>query len=193
MKISINGKRHSVKPASLMTVKEYIEFFDLWEYGMNDLRLVVLYLSITLKIDMKSILGINISDINIRRLMAYIGQIQDINNLSKIDTSRFVYYNSGKILLRRNMRWRSLGVRLMLQDRKTESPLELMAYFLAILIGGCTDAEKVEKVYANILEHNAVDVFPFAAFFFLRLQNGSNFVTRFLKQIRSLVRINTAT
>lgn len=191
MNITIQGNKHKVKPSALMTVEEYIKFFGLIKKGINDLRAILLYLHVIFDIDFNKVLTIKIDSKSLMRISAYIGLIKSIDQIAAENKNVFIYNNTGKLYERLKINYRTVGVRLMLQERKTDNELELMVYLLAILIGGTNDSEKVEEVYNNLLNHNAIEVFSFTSFFFVNLQSGLSLGTRFMQLIKRQLGIST--
>ena len=189
MKIKINNKNHKIKPASEMTVKEYITLFDGIEKELSGLEMLIRYISITTENKYKHIADININEATIRRLFAYVGEISQAKNMP--ESKEFYYKKTAKTLYQKSLNWRTIGVRKLLEERKTDNQLELAVYLLAIYISTDYDNEKIEEIYQELQNYNAISVFSFVIFFFKKLHPGKNSDRSFLKLLRKKVSTNT--
>lgn len=189
MKIKINNKIHKIKPASELTVKEYIEIFDKLEDKANHLEVLIIYLSVTLNLKYGHIADININEVSIKRLLAYIGQIPQAKDIPV--SKEFYYKKTGKIIYQDSLNWRSIGVRKLLEDRKEENQLKFAVYLLAVYLSANYDNEKIEKIYQKLQDYNAVDVFGFVIFFFKKLHNGKSSGKGSFRMLLRNLRTNT--
>lgn len=190
MKIKINSKSHKIKPASEMTVKEYILLFDGIEKEISSLEILIKYISITLDIKYNHVADINIDENTLRRLFAYVGEILTIEDMP--ESLLFYHKKTGKTLYQSSLNWRTIGVRKLLEERKTENPMEQAVYLLAVYVSGDYDHENIEKIYDELQNYNAISVFSFVIFFFMKLLNGKGSGTNFLKMLRKKVSTNIA-
>lgn len=189
MKIKINNKNHKIKPASEMTIKEYVDLFNGMEKELSGLEVLMRYISITTKTKYNHVADISINSITIRRLFAYIG---DILQAKDIPTSKEFYYKrTGKMLYQKSVNWRTIGARKLLEERKTDSHVEQVVYLLAVYISNDYDNEKVEEIYNELQDYNAIDVLSFVVFFFKKLYHGKNSGRNFLKKQRIKANTNT--
>lgn len=189
MKIKINNKSHKIKPASEMTVKEYILLFDGLEKEISGLEMLIKYISITTRTKYNHVSDIDINQTTIRRLFAYIGEILQAKDIP--ESKEFYYKRTGKTLYRKLVNWRTIGARKLLEDRKTDNQLEQVVYLLSIYLQDDYDNEKIEVIYNELQDYNAIDVFSFVIFFFKSLHLGKSSGRSFLKMLRKKVNINT--
>lgn len=184
MKPKINNKKYQIKPASEMTVSEYIELFDRFKPETKSLGLLLDYISVTLGLDYKHVADVNFDVKTIRRLFAYVGEIQDVEDMPI--STEFYYKKTGKTYYQKTINWQSVGARRMIEERKEDNQLKLAVYLLAIYISENYDYEKTEAIYEELHEYRAIEVFSFIVFFFKNLKNGKkpgeNFFRKFLKK-----------
>ncbi len=190
MKIKINNKNHKINPALEMTVKEYITLFDGIEKELSGLEMLIKYISITTGLSYKNIADIDINEPTIRRLFAYVGEIIMAEDMP--ESLLFYHKKTAKTLYRKSLNWRTIGVRKLLEERKTENQLELAVYLLAIYSSSDYDNEKIEEIYNELQDYNAISVFSFVIFFFKKLHPGKNSGRSFLKMRRKKANTNTA-
>lgn len=188
MKIQINKELVEIKTALNLNVKEYCELQERITQGMNGIDLLIQYLSVVTGIKASKYANIHIEDKTIERLIAYIGIIPEDFTPSEL----FYYKRDGKTLYAKTLNWRTLGVRSMMEHRKEENVYKLMVYQLALYLSGNYDNEKVEQIYNELQDYNAIDVFSFITFFLLNCKStdkkGINNFQRLLKKAG----INTA-
>lgn len=189
MNIKINNKSHKIKPASEMTIKEYILFFDGLEKKTSSRTKLIRYISITTGIKYRHVGDINISETSTRRLFAYVGEILSPENIP--EAKEFYHKKTGKTLYQKSVNWRAMAVRALLEDRKMGNYLEQIVYLLAIYISSDYDNEKVEEIYNELQDYNAIAVLSFVIFFFKKLHPGKNSGRSFLKTLLKKVSINT--
>jgi len=168
MKIKLNNKSYKIKPAENLTVKEYRDFFSKFDNKKSSLHSVINYLSVVTGLEFGELSKINIDTKTLSRITYYIGSIRPINNLKSVEKFAF----SGQIFEKNKLDWESVGVRLLMSENKSENVIELMTYLLAILIENNFDAEKVNEIYEQLLNENALSVLCFSTFFFQNLLNG---------------------
>ena len=190
MKIEISGKKYEIKTASELTVKEYVYFFSGITETSKESDIFIRYISAVTGLDFLNVCKIDIDEHSIRRMLAYVGEIKNPMQLNTIDY--FYIKNTGRKLYQKNVNWRSLGTRKMLEDKHLETGLELAVYLLAIYIDGTYDNENIEQIYSDLQNYNAISVFGFVWFFFQKLQNGKKQETNFLKMLMTKAAINTA-
>jgi hypothetical protein len=190
MKIKINNKNHKIRPATEMTVKEYIALFDGMGKELSGLEMLIRYISITTGLSYKNIADININEPTIRRLFAYVGEISQAKDMPEI--KEFYYKKTAKTLYQKSLNWRTIGVRKLLEERKTENQLKLAVYLLAIYISKDYDNEKIEEIYQELQDYNAISVLSFVIFFFKKLHPGRKPDRSFLKMLKRKANINTA-
>lgn len=181
MKIQINKKDYKIKPASEMSVQEYITFFGKLSEEPTQFEVLIAYVSAITGLNYTDIEKINIDDNSIRRLMVYIGEIQAPNQIKTIDY--FYHKKSGKRIYQKTLEWRTFGARKLLEEKRTDNQLELAVYLLAVYVAGNYDAEKIEEIYSELMDYNAVSVFGFVIFFFKRLANGAIQEKSYLKRL----------
>ncbi len=121
-------------------------------------------------------------------MLAYIG---DINPIEKIDRLDLFSYE-GELINAKDIVYRSLGVRLMLEKKKFNNAAEQAVYMLAINIDGNYDADKTNVIYDKLMNYRAADVFGFMVFFYLNFLNGNKQGLRFSKMLFRKVKINIA-
>lgn len=170
MKIKVNNKSHKIKPASEMAVKEYILLFDGIEKETSSLEILIKYLSITLGLSYKNIADIDINQTTIRRLFAFVGEIITIEDIP--ESVEFYHKKTGKTLFKKSVNWRTIGARKLLEERKTENAMKQAVYLLAVYISGDYDNEKIEEIYEELQDYNAISIFGFVVFFFKKLASG---------------------
>lgn len=190
MKIKINNKSYKIKPASEMTVKEYISLFDGLEEETSSLEMLIKYISITLNIKYNHVADINIDGNTLRRLFAYVGEITSIEDIP--ESKEFYHKKTGKTIYQKSLNWRTIGVRKLLEDRKTDNYSEQIVYLLAIYLSDDYDNEKIEEIYSELQDYNALDVFGFVIFFFKKLQNGKSSGKNYLRRLLKKVSISIA-
>lgn len=188
MKVKINNKNHEIKTASELTVKEYIQFFDIVNENSGNIEKLAAYISVLTGENYFNVQNIKFDSHSLRRLSSYIGEIQQPEKMRIIDN--FYYKKTGKRIFQKLVNWRALGVRSLLELRKTDNSLELAVYLLAIIISGDFDSEKIEEIYNELQEYNAISVFGFAIFFLLRLSNGKKSDPNYLNLLLIKVSIN---
>lgn len=169
MIVNINNKKHKIKPASELTVKEYIDYFSSINEQSGIFDQLMYYLSTITGLTYNEMLDIDISNRDISRISAYIGNITDVELM--VESDEFYHKKSGRTIYKNSLKWRTLGARVMLEEKKLNNHLEQCVYLLACYIGGY-DAEKVSAIYDELQDYRAVDVFGFIVFFFKKLLNG---------------------
>ena len=189
MNIKINNKKHEIKPASELTIKEYIELFDKFDPKTKNLGILLDYISVILGLDYKDIADVNINHRTIRRLFAYIGEIQLAKDMPV--SKEFYYKRTGKTYYQSVVNWQSVGVRRMMEERDEKNQLKMAVYLLAVLIQGDYDYEKTEAIYNDLQDYRAIDVFSFVIFFFKSLYSGNKPDTSFLKRLIRKLSTNT--
>lgn len=181
MNIKINKKTYKIKPANQLTIKEYLTYFTMIKPDSNYLEKLICYLCAITGLKYNHVADINIEYDDIRRIFAYIGDILQAN---EVPESRVFYHRkSGKTLYQKSVNWRSIGARKMLEDRKAETQIEQAVYLLAIYINGKYDAEKIEEIYHELQDYNAIEVLSFSIFFFKSLYSGKKQGGIFLKRL----------
>jgi hypothetical protein len=189
MKLKINNKNHKIKPASELTISEYIKFFEGFTTKINEYDLLMKYILITTNFKNLDVAKINIDDDTIRRLIAYIGVIPFAHEIE--EKKEFYYKRYGKTLYQNTVDWQTLGARGMLENRTFETQTEQAVYLLAIYIAGNYDAKKVEKIYKDLQKYNANEVLGFVVFFFKKLYDGKmkeiGFLRRLLKKVSTSI------
>ena len=190
MKIQINEKSYKLKPASELTVKEYIKLFSLINEKSGQIQILMAYICSISGINYSEAQKINIDENTIRRAFAYIGQINTPDNIPKVDY--FYIKKTGKRIWKSTLNWRSLGVRKLLEDRTYENSLDLAIYLLAIYCDGNYDNENIQEIYNDLQDYRANDVFGFVVFFLQKLSNGKKSEPNYLKKLLTKASINTA-
>lgn len=191
MKVKINGKNHKIKPASELTIKEYSLIYNYFLYydkgleGPGSLEMLINYISIVTGISYRNVADIDIDSDTIRRLFAYTGQITDLKDMP--ENTEFYYRKSGKTLYQKSVNWRTLGVRKLLEDRKTDVQIEQMVYLLSIYLSNDYDNDQIEEIYEYLQNYNAIEVLSFVLFFFKKLyvgkKSGKGFLNRLLRKV----------
>jgi len=182
MKIEINKKKHEIKPASELTVKEYIDFFSKISPGAGNFEALICYISVITGLDYQDIDKIDIDNNSIRRLSAYVGKIYAPNEFQSLDY--FYHKKTGKRIYKASLNWRTMGVRKLIEERKTENQLELAVYLLAVYVAGNYDNEKIEEIYNELMAYNAASVYGFIIFFFKGLLTGRKSGNNFFKRLK---------
>ncbi len=189
MNIKINKKTYKIKPASELTVSEYLAYFSKIKEYSGSLGRLMHYLCAITGLSYNNIADIKIDPDSIRRIFAYIG---DIYHVSDIPESKVFYHRkSGKTLYQKSVNWRAIGARKMLEDRKAETQIEQAVYLLSIYIAGNYDAEKTEEIYQELQDYNAIEVLSFSVFFFKNLYSGKKSGGNFLKRLLRNLSTNT--
>ena len=187
MRIRLNGKKTEIKPASNMTVAEYIEFWKQVKEGDNLFRVTLIYLSIVTGLKFGDVLLDEIDNKTIGKINSYC----DVPMLvDKMKISKEFYYGFTGQRFTQELNWRAVGVRLLLSQKK-KNELELIVYLLSILITGSYDVGKIDETYHRLLQYNSVDVFSFGTFFLRNLQAGSSKETRFSRLLKKIQNIFT--
>lgn len=189
MNIEINNKKYKIKPASELTVKEYIDFFGNISQEPSQMEVIICYIAALTGLSFKEITSVSIDDNSLRRISVYIGQIKGPNDLET--KFSFYYRETAKYLYKETLNWRTLGARKLKEDREklienpesVKSQLELAVYLLAVYVSGNFDAEEIEKIYKNLYKYNAFNVFGFIVFFFKGLSNGKISGINFLRML----------
>lgn len=181
MNIKINNKKCEIKPASELTVKEYIELFDRFDPKTKNFGILIDYISVTLGLEYKNVADVKMNQRTIRRLFAYIGEIKLAKDMQV--SKEFYYKKTGKKYYQSVVNWQSVGVRRMMEERDEKNQLKIAVYLLAILIQDNYDYKKTEAIYEDLQDYNAVDVFSFVIFFFINLYNGKKQDTNFLRRL----------
>ena len=190
MKIQINEKSYKLKPASELTVKEYIKLFSLINEKSGQIQILMAYICSISGINYSEAQKINIDENTIRRAFAYIGQINTPDNIPKVDY--FYIKTTGKRIWKSTLNWRSLGVRKLLEDRTYDNSLDLAIYLLAIYCDGNYDNENIQEIYNDLQDYRANDVFGFVVFFLQKLSNGKKSEPNYFKKLLTKASINTA-
>lgn len=181
MNIKINKKTYKIKPASELTISEYIAYFSRIKEDSNYLDKLICYLCAITGLGYNNVADINIDPDSIRRIFAYTGEILQANEIP--ESKVFYHRKSGKTLYRKSVNWRAIGARKMLEDRKAGTQIEQAVYLLSIYIAGNYDAEKTEEIYQELQNYNAIEVLSFSVFFFKSLYNGKKSGGNFLKRL----------
>lgn len=188
MKIKINNKDFEIKPATELTVKEYVDIFR--NSSGNDFEMLIKYISVVTNVPHGDVSKINIDANTIRRLLAYIGKIKKANEIEQ--TKEFYYRKFGKTLYQKTIDWQTLGARGMIESFQAETQAEQAVYLLAIYIQENYDKDKVDEIYEDLQSYNANEVLGFIVFFFRKLYSGkkkeSGFLNRFLKKRKTNTR-----
>lgn len=184
MKIKINGTNHKIKPASELTVKEYAAIDE-----SSGLEFLINYISVITDIPYRNVADISLDKQSIRRLFAYIGQITNLQDMP--ESNQFYYKKSGKTLYQKSVNWRTLGVRKLLEDRKTDIQIEQMTYLFSIYLSNDYDNDQIEEIYEDLQNYNAIEVLSFVLFFFKKLSGGKKSGNNFLRMLLKKVSINT--
>ena len=190
MKIQINEKSYKLKPASELTVKEYIKLFSLINEKSGQIQILMAYICSISGINYSEVQKINIDENTIRRTFAYIGQINTPDNIPKVDY--FYIKKTGKRIWKNTLNWRSLGVRKLLEDRTYENSLDLAVYLLAVYCDGNYDNENIQEIYSDLQDYRAIDVFGFVVFFLQKLSNGKKSERNYFKKLLRKASINIA-
>lgn len=188
MKIKINNISHKIKPASELTISEYVKIFEGLD-STNNLEMLIRYIAVTTGNIYKDVADINMNEKSIRRLFAYIGKAQLANDIPI--SKEFYHKKSGKTLYRKSVDWRTIGARKLLEDRKAESQVEQAVYLLAVYLSGDYDSEKIEEIYIELQDYIAIDVLSFIIFFFRKLHHGKSSGSNFFQRLKRKVSTNT--
>ena len=191
MNVEINKQKYRIKPATELTVKEYISFFSNISKEPKEKEVIICYLAAITGLDFKEINSVSMDSHSLRRLLVYIGPIKCIDQMQ--NCHYFYYRKLSKRIYKENLNWRTLGVRRMIEDRQATNQLELAVYLLAIYINGKYDQEAIEEIYNDLLTYNAISVYSFVIFFFKNLMNGKVSVLSSirLRVIKALINIRT--
>ncbi len=189
MKVKINNKNHKIKPSSELTVKEYTQYFDSLKDDSGNLEKLICYIVAITGLKYNHVADIDINETTIRRLFAYIGEIPQAKDMP--ESKEFYYKRTGKTLYQKSVNWRTIGVRKLLEERKTDDPLDQVVYLLAIYLSNDYDHQKIEEIYKELQDYNAVDVLSFVIFFFKKLYPGRNYDRSFLKMQPRKANTNT--
>lgn len=170
MEIKINNKSHKIKFASQLTAGEYIKYMESLSDTRGSYEQLINYIAIVTGMTCKDTSMVDIDDNSIRRLSTWIGNVPQINEIPELD--RFYYKRKGRTIYRGTLNWRTLGARKMLEEKGMENSMEQAVYLLAVYVSGDYDNEKVERIYNELLDYDAMDVFGFIVFFFKKLTIG---------------------
>jgi hypothetical protein len=163
MNIKINNKEYNIKPASELTVKEYVEFMTRVEGETGGFSYLIQYLSVITGLWACDVAQISISKQDIRRITAFIGNVEEMP-----EAKEFYYKRSGKTLHRNSLNWQTLGARKMIEESGLDNNLKQTVYLLAVYLSDY-DASRADKIHKELQDYNAFDVFGFALFFFRNL------------------------
>lgn len=188
MRITIDKKNYKIKPATELTVKEYNKFFSTIS-GTSNSEYLICYLGVITGLEFSRLNSFNIDDNSFRRLIFYIGQILQPNEIPV--SKEFLYRKKSITLNQKSVNWRTLGVRKFLEEKKECNQIEQTVYLLAIYLAKDYDSEKIEEIYQELQDYNAIEVISFSVFFFKKLFNGQKSVTNFLRMllIKALIKI----
>lgn len=189
MNIKINNKTHKIKPASELSISEYVKVFAGLEKKVSNLELLIRYISVTTGIKYTHVADIDIKAMTIRRLFAYVGDILEAKDIP--ESKEFYHKKTGKTLYQKSLNWRTIGVRKLLEDRKADTQIEQAVYLLAIYLSADYDNENIEEIYNELQNYNAINVLSFVIFFFKKLHSGKNSDKSFLKRLLKRASTNT--
>ncbi len=189
MNVEINKKKYKIKPASELTVREYITFLTSISENPKEMEVIICYIASITGLSFKDITSVNIDKTSLRRISVYIGEIVIPDKLKGLDS--FYYRKPNKKIYKRNINWRSFGVRQLIEDRKADNNMDLAVYLLAIYIDGNYDNEQIEEIYKDLQDYNAASVFGFVLFFFKSLSNGKISVANYLRLQATKAKIST--
>jgi len=188
MRIKLNNREHTIKPASLLTVREYIKLSEKASYSLID------YLSVVTGKRFGAIAETKISNRSIKKLYAFIGGVTPFDNFMKQTSIKRSYPFDGKVFNYEDLDYETLGVRMLMEQKASDidNIIELVVYLLAVLIEKTYDSEKVEKIYNQLLDANYIDTFEYACFFFKKFKNGlskgsGSLITRLKELIISML------
>jgi len=189
MKVEIDKIKYKVKPATELTVKEYNKFFSTITGGTGS-EYLICYLSVMTGLDFPKLANFNIDEKSFRRLIFFIGQLNQPKDIP--ESKEFLYRETNQFINRDDVNWRTLGVRKFLEEKKDLNQIEQAVYLLAVYIAKDYDSEKIEKIYLELQEYNAIDVLSFSVFFFKRLFDGQRLGMNFTRKLLKKVLTNTA-
>jgi len=176
MKIKLNKITHEIKPASELTVKEYLQLAQMDFKGNIDF--VLNYLSITLNVQFSEVLKYKLDNSTLVRIISFIGIIESYEEIKKHELPKSFYFD-GKIKPVSKMDVYPVGVRWLIESKTGLNSVEHSVYLLAILMLNEFDRDKAEENYAALLELNYLRVLPLAAFFLKSLQKITSKEKRF--------------
>ena len=167
MKIKLNKITHEIKPASELTVKEYLQLAQMDFKGNIDF--VLNYLSITLNVQFSEVLKYKLDNSTLVRIISFIGIIESYEEIKKHELPKSFYF-AGKIKPVAKMDVYPVGVRWLIESKTGLNSVEHSVYLLGILLLSEFDRDKAEENYIALLELNYLRVLPLAAFFLKSLQ-----------------------
>jgi len=180
VKIKLNKITHEIKPASELTVKEYLQFVRIDGQGRIIMRnfkgyidYVLTYLSITLNVKFSEILRYKLDNSTIVRILSFIGIIESYEEIKKHELPKSFYFD-GKIKQIAKMDIYPVGVRWLMESKIELNNVEHSVYLLSILLLDEFDRDRAESNYNSLLELNYLRVLPLAAFFLRNLQKIMN-------------------
>lgn len=188
MKVKINNITYKIKPASELNISEYVKIFEGLD-SKNNLEVLIRYIAVTTGNIYKDVANIDMNQKTISRLFAYIGKASLATEIP--ENKEFYHKKSGKTLYQKSVDWQTLGVRKLFEDRKAESQIEQAVYLLAVYLSNDYDSEKIEEIYIELQDYNAIDVLSFIIFFFKKLHHGKNSGSNFFQRLRKKVSTNT--
>lgn len=191
MNIEINNQKYRIKPATELTVKEYIAFFTTISPEPKEKEVIICYLAAITGLEFKEINSVSMDSHSLRRLSVYIGPIKWIEQME--NCHYFYYRKLSKRIYKETLNWRTLGARRMIEDRQASNQLELAVYLLAIYVNGKYDQEAIEEIYNDLMSYNAISVFSFVIFFFKSLMNGKVSGIDYIKLLLTKALINIRT
>lgn len=167
MKLKLNNEYYEIKPASELTVKEYLQLAQMDFKGNIDF--VLNYLAITLNVQFSEVLKYKLDNSTLVRILSFIGIIESYEEIKKHELSKSFYFD-GKIKPVSKMDIYAVGVRWLMESKIELNNVEHSVYLLSILLLDEFDRDRAESNYNSLLELNYLRVLPLAAFFLKSLQ-----------------------
>jgi len=187
MDIKLNKKKHKIKPASQLTVQEFLTLSEIKNSTVID------YLAITLNVSFSSIANLKFDRISERQISAYVGSVTDISEFFETNIIPLHFHFQDRAYPYTEFDCETVGVRIMMEAKakETDNVIELAVYLLSVLIEGQYDSKGVQKVFNRLMCCNYIDVIRYAAFFLKKFQSGFNSVPVLSKLIRKIFTRNT--
>lgn len=190
MKITLNGKKHELKPLSNLTVAEYMQLAKIQEEKGDNYDPILDPVAMQVGMTFNEIAQNNIDNKTALRIASFLGGIKPLKDFyqEKIEANHFAF--GSKMIDKRYVNWQAVGVRngIQLRTKKTENEIELTVYGLAIMLTKTYDADAIEETYNKLLIMNYEDVLTFAGFFLCNILIFNKHEPNYLRRLMSLVK-----
>lgn len=176
MNITINKQEHKIKFSEQLTAGEYAVYMGSLTKKSGDYDCLIKYISAVTGVSIHDTYTVDMPDESIRRLTSYIGMVKSVDEFERKDS--FYYKRKGRHIYATSLHWRTLGARKLLEEKELNNQYEQAIYLLAAYLSDNYDYEQTDKIYSDLLNDDASNVYGFIIFFFNKLRSGSKSVKR---------------